>query len=150
MYTLELLILGATFIVWIGSVIALITVRKSESDPAEKIKVRKNVKNSNIALIISITVCTFMIYSDLLMLVCIGISIFCGINSFKLYKMKSPRFQQLPKQESVPLNQAQSPNVQIDTQQQNSGQSKTTVQCSHCGAPNKAGNYFCEYCGKKI
>lgn len=44
-------------------------------------------------------------------------------------------------------NLPQSGNHQSITQQSNQQQ---TVQCPNCGGENKAGNYFCEHCGKKI
>lgn len=34
--------------------------------------------------------------------------------------------------------------------QQSNQQQQQTVQCPQCGGENKAGNYFCEHCGKKI
>lgn len=150
-FTLALFICIISFLIWVGSLIVLIVVKKNDSAPPEIISLRKRAKGLNIALI-SVTVFgSFILYFNLLGLAMIVLSVLCIVDSVKLFNVRSQAQQQfgqqnyqqqnyIPQQQTQPVPQEQ---AQPAPQQQ-------SAKCPNCGGENEAGSYFCVHCGKKI
>ncbi len=140
------ILVGLSFAVWIATLVILLTAKKSESDSLEKESARKWTKYSNIALIILIGICLFILYTDVFAIACVGLSIFCVANAVKLFKLNVPQSQNYapPQQNYAPPQQVQTaPQPQRNQEQQ-------LVKCPHCGGANKVGSYFCVHCANKI
>lgn len=141
-FALALLICILSFLVWVGSLIVLIVVKKNDSAPPEIVSLRKRAKGLNIALI-SMTAFSFLIYFfNIVGIAMIVISVLCIIDSVKLLKTRS-QAKQLGRQNYQQQNYIPQQQAQPAPQQQ-------SAKCPHCGAENEAGSYFCEHCGKKI
>lgn len=142
-FALALLICILSFLVWVGSLIVLIAVKKNDSAPPETVSLRKRAKGLNIALI-SMTAFSFLIYFfNIVGIAMIVISVLCIIDSVKLLKARSQAKQQLGQQNYQGIPPQQTYGAQQTQPQQ-------SAKCPHCGAENEAGSYFCVHCGKKI
>lgn len=136
---------GLAFLVWVGSLVILLTNQNDNSTPPEKVQLRKKVKGLNIALICVVAFCTFILYNFLFAVAMIVLAVFCVIETVKLLKMNSRSSQQQGQNyyQGTPPQQAQAaPQPQ---QQQEQARS-----CPNCGAQISADCYFCVHCGKNI
>lgn len=146
-FALAFLICILSFLVWVGSLIVLIAVKKNDSAPPETVSLRKRAKGLNIALI-SVTVFgSFILYFNLLGIALIVLSVLCIIDSVKLLNTRS-QAQQFGQQNYQGIPQQQTGGTQQMQPQQM--QAQQSAKCPHCGAENEAGSYFCVHCGKKI
>lgn len=146
-----LLICILSFLVWLGSLIVLIVVKKNDSAPPEIVSLRKRARGLNIALI-SMTLFSFLIYFfNIVGIAMIVISVLCIIDSGKLLKARSQTQQQFGQQNYQQQNYIPQQQTQpVPQQQAQPAPQQQSVKCPHCGAEVEAGSYFCVHCGKKI
>lgn len=165
-YLLALLICILSFLVWVGSLIVLIVVKKNNSAPPETVRLRKRAKGRNIALISVTLFGSFIFFFSFLGLVMLVLSVLCIIDSVKLISTRARAQQlgqqnyQLPQQtggiqqpQQAQFQQTQYQQTQYQQaqyQQAQPQQEQQSLKCPHCGAEIEAGCYFCVHCGKKL